>query len=139
MHWHTIGPWKRPICRGVMVDLRHPDPHLFPTSRPHPDSRTITTLTFLSALSLHDQANQRQDIVDYFPPIVDRDLAMGRGRLKDKKLVIDVLSEVPIGCKAYLLPTVTTHRPNSDPSYRFRWFLVGLTPPATFLNISDSL
>ncbi len=62
------GSWKRPICRGVIVDLRHPDPHLFPTSRPH---RTITTLTFLSALSLHDQANQRQDIVDYFPPIVD--------------------------------------------------------------------
>jgi hypothetical protein len=67
--------------------------HICITSRPEVDiTATLHPLTSHS-ISLHDEAGQMQDIVDYVRSFVTSDPGMRRWRVKDKDQVIESLSQ----------------------------------------------
>ena len=74
-------------------DLRLPNLHVCITSRPEPDIKNTLAPLAPQSLSLHDQAGQRRDIVDYIVSVVNQDPAMGKWRQQDKELVIETLSQ----------------------------------------------
>lgn len=76
-----------------LVNLRHPDIRVCVTSRPEVDIRTVLEPLASHNVSLHDQAGQRSDIVDYVKSVVDLDANMRKWRRKDRQLVIDILSQ----------------------------------------------
>jgi hypothetical protein len=76
-----------------LVNLRHPDIRVCVTSRPEVDIRTVLEPLASHNVSLHDQAGQRSDIVDYIKSVVDLDANMRKWRRKDRQLVIDILSQ----------------------------------------------
>jgi len=75
-----------------LVELGLPHFHICVTSRPEVDIRdALEPLT--KHVSLHDQAGQKQDIVDYVNSVVHTHPKMRQWREEDKKLVIDTLTE----------------------------------------------
>jgi len=75
-----------------LVDLGLPHFHFCVTSRPEVDIRE--TLEPMSQhVSLHDEAGQNQDIVNYVNSVVCSHPTMRRWREEDKKLVIDTLTQ----------------------------------------------
>ena len=75
-----------------LVGLKLLDLRILVTSRPEIDVRTaLGPLTSLH-VSLHSEAGQRQDIVNYIRKTVHSDRLMREWRLEDKQLVIDTLS-----------------------------------------------
>ncbi len=76
-----------------LVNLRHPDIRVCVTSRPEVDIRTVLEPLASHDVSLHDQAGQRSDIVDYVKSVVDSDANLRKWRRKDRQLVIDTLSQ----------------------------------------------
>jgi len=84
-----------------LVELGLPHFHICVTSRPEVDIRdTLEPLT--KHLSLHDQAGQKQDIVDYVESVVHSHPKMRQWREEDKKLVIDTLTERADGMSVVL-------------------------------------
>ena len=76
-----------------LVDLRHPDIRVCITSRPEVDIRTGFGPLASHAVSLHDQAGQRGDIINYVKSVVESEAKMGRWREGDRQLVINTLSQ----------------------------------------------
>jgi hypothetical protein len=76
-----------------LVDLRHPDIRICITSRPEVDIRTVFGPLACYAVSLHDQAGQRGDIINYVKAVVESDANMRRWRRGDRQLVINTLSQ----------------------------------------------
>jgi len=76
-----------------LVNLRHPDIRVCVTSRPEVDIRTVLEPLASHDVSLHDQAGQRSDIVNYVKSVVDSDANLRKWRRKDRQLVIDTLSQ----------------------------------------------
>ena len=76
-----------------LVDLRHPDIRVCITSRPEVDIRTVFGPLASQAVSLHDQAGQRDDINNYVKSVVESDANMRRWRRGDRQLVINTLSQ----------------------------------------------
>lgn len=76
-----------------LVNLRHPDIRVCVTSRPEVDIRMALEPLASHDVSLHDQAGQRSDIVNYVKSVVDSDANMRKWRRKDRQLVINTLSE----------------------------------------------
>jgi hypothetical protein len=76
-----------------LVNLRHPDIRVCVTSRPEVDIRTVLEPLASHDVSLHDQAGQRSDIVNYVKSVVDSDANLQKWRRKDRQLVIDTLSQ----------------------------------------------
>jgi hypothetical protein len=76
-----------------LVNLRHPDIRVCVTSRPEVDIRTVLEPLASHDVSLHDQAGQRSDIVNYVKSVVDSDTNLRKWRRKDRQLVIDTLSQ----------------------------------------------
>ena len=75
-----------------LVELGLPHFHICVTSRPEVDIRdALEPLT--THVSLHDQAGQKQDIVDYVNSVVHTHPKMRQWREEDKKLVIDTLTQ----------------------------------------------
>jgi hypothetical protein len=75
-----------------LVELALPQFHICVTSRPEVDIReALEHLT--KHISLHDQAGQNQDIVNYVISVVNSHPKMWKWRDEDKKLVIDTLTE----------------------------------------------
>jgi hypothetical protein len=62
------------------------------TSRPEVDIQEALEPLASYSLSLHDEAGQQQDIVDYIFSAVQSDRKMRKWRAGDRKLVIDTLS-----------------------------------------------
>jgi hypothetical protein len=62
------------------------------TSRPEVDIRNILEPLTSLRVSLHDEAGQKQDILDYISSVVHNDRRMRRWRPEDKQLVVDTLS-----------------------------------------------
>jgi len=76
-----------------LVCLRLPNLHICVTSRPEIDIQaTFQPLTSLRVL-LHNQTGQKKDIADYVSSMVSSDPKMRRWREKDRKLVIETLTE----------------------------------------------
>lgn len=76
-----------------LVDLRHPDIRVCITSRPEADIRMVFGPSASHAVSLHDQAGQRGDIINYVKLVVESDANMRRWRRGDRQLVINTLSQ----------------------------------------------
>jgi hypothetical protein len=76
-----------------LIDLRHPDIRVCITSRPEVDIRTVLEPLVSHAVSLHDQAGQESDIINYIKSAVESDANMRKWRPEDRQLVIDSLSE----------------------------------------------
>jgi hypothetical protein len=75
-----------------LVDLDPPHFHFCVTSRPELDIRdALEHLT--KHVSLHDEAGQNQDIVNYVNSVVRTHPKMRKWREEDKRLVIDTLTE----------------------------------------------
>jgi hypothetical protein len=77
-----------------LVQAKYPNLFICVTSRPEQDINTILNpLTEKRRVSLHDESGQKEDIIGYLRHFVQSDIKMRRWREKDKKLVIDTLSE----------------------------------------------
>ena len=80
-----------------LVDLRHPDIRVCITSRPEGDIRMVFGPLASHAVSLHDQAGQRGDIINYVKSVVESDANMRRWTRGDRQLVINTLTQNPNG------------------------------------------
>jgi len=76
-----------------LVELRLPHVNFCITSRPEVDVRDALDGLAVHNISLHEQAGQNQDIVDYITSVVSSDPKMLRWREEDKQLVIKTLIE----------------------------------------------
>jgi hypothetical protein len=78
-----------------LVSLRLANLHICVTSRPEIDIQTTFECLKPPPLrvSLHNESGQKKDIADYVSSFVYSDTKMGRWREKDRKLVIERLSE----------------------------------------------
>ena len=76
-----------------LVDLRHPDIRVCITSRPEVDIRMVFGPLASHAVSLHDQAGQRDDIINYVKSVVESDANMRRWRREDRQLAFNTLSQ----------------------------------------------
>ena len=75
-----------------LVSLNLPNLRICVTSRPEIDIRTVLEPLTSLHVSLHDEAGQKQDILNYIKNVVHSDRQMRRWRPEDKQLVIDTLS-----------------------------------------------
>ena len=89
-----------PTPRAVLLDLleelvvlRIPNLHICITSRPDIDIKIVLEPLAYSTISLHDESGQQKDISDYVCKTVNSNRKMRRWRDKDRKLVVEVLSE----------------------------------------------
>ena len=76
-----------------LVDLELPNLHLCVTSRPEIDIRTVLDPLTSLKMSLHDEAGQKEDILEYIKSVVRSDRKMRKWKEEDKQLVIDALSD----------------------------------------------
>ena len=76
-----------------IVGLCLPHVHFCIMSRPEVDIRDALWPLAVHRVSLHEQAGQNQDILDYIVTVVYSDPKMRRWREEDKKLVIKTLTE----------------------------------------------
>jgi hypothetical protein len=76
-----------------LVGLHLPNVHICVTSRPEHDIQAVLKHLTPSAVSLHDESGQQQDIINYVASFVCSDRKVRRWRQEDKDLVIKVLSE----------------------------------------------
>jgi hypothetical protein len=75
-----------------LVDLELPNLHLCVASRPEADIQVaLEPLTTLK-ISLHDEAGQKEDIVEYIKSVVYSDQNMKKWKEEDKQLVVVTLS-----------------------------------------------
>ena len=76
-----------------LVELSLPNLHIFVSSRPEIDIRTVLEPLTSLRVSLHDETGQKKDIVEYICSVVHSDAKMGKWREQDRNLVIEMLSE----------------------------------------------
>jgi hypothetical protein len=91
-----ILPTPREAVLNLLEDLvcmPLPNLHLCVTSRPEVDIEAVLEPLAFRRISLHDEPGQKDDIIHYINSVVSSDLNMRRWRDKDKKQVVDVLSE----------------------------------------------
>ncbi|KAN0126986.1 Ankyrin repeat-containing domain protein [Russula decolorans] len=93
-----------------LVNLRHPDIRVCVTSRPEVDIRTVLEPLASHSVSLHDQAGQRSDIVNYVKSVLDSDANLRKWRRKDRQLVINTLSQKAIGMFRWVVCQLDTLR-----------------------------
>ena len=76
-----------------LLNLNLPDLRICVTSRPEIDIRIVLESLTSHHISVHDEAGQKQDILDYVRHVILMDRKMRRWRPEDKQFVIDTLSE----------------------------------------------
>ena len=75
-----------------LVGLRLPNLHICVTSRLETDIETVLNRLIPRFISLHDEENQIQDIVDYVTSVINTDPKMRGWSADVKELVIGTLS-----------------------------------------------
>ena len=75
------------------VTLNLPNVYLCVASRPEIDIRRALEPLQPLQISLHDEAGQKNDIIEYIKSVVYSDRKMRNWREQDKRLVVDTLSE----------------------------------------------
>jgi len=75
-----------------LVELHLPNLRICVTSRPEADIQEALGPLVSHSVSLHDEAGQKQDIIDYINSAVQSDRKMRKWRAEDRELVIDALS-----------------------------------------------
>ena len=76
-----------------LIDLRLEHLHFCITSRPEVDIRDALERLADHIVSLHDQAGQKQDILDYIKSTIFSDPKMARWREEDRQLIFKTLTE----------------------------------------------
>ena len=76
-----------------LVKLHLPNLRICITSRPEADIEEVLGPVASSSVSLHDEAGQKQDIIDYINSAVQSDRRMRKWRAEDRQLVINALIE----------------------------------------------
>ena len=76
-----------------LVALHLPNLRICVTSRPEADIQAALGPLVSHAVSLHDEAGQKQDIMDYISSAVQSDTEMEQWEAEDRNLVIDTLSQ----------------------------------------------
>lgn len=76
-----------------LMGLRLPNLRICVTSRPEVDIQASLESLETHTISLHDEEGHKQDILRYIRTVVDSDPQMQKWRAKDKKRVIDALSQ----------------------------------------------
>ena len=76
-----------------LVELSLPNLHICVASRPEVDIQNVLQTLTPFQVSLHDQAGQKNDIIQYINSVVHSDARMGKWREQDQRLVIETLSE----------------------------------------------
>ena len=91
---------EAPFLRTPVLDLikdlvapHLPNFRICVTSRPEVDIQETLGPLVSHAVSLHDEAGQKQDIMDYISSTVQSDAEMEQWGAEDRKLVIDTLSQ----------------------------------------------
>src|SRR5713226_1089256 len=77
---------------GELVDLELPNFHLCVASRPETDIRVVLEPLTTVKISLHDEAGQKEDIVEYIKSVIYSDRNMKKWKEEDKQLVVVTLS-----------------------------------------------
>jgi hypothetical protein len=75
-----------------LVNSKIPNVRICVTSRPEADIQAALASLASHSVSLHNEAGQNKDIADYIRSVVYSDRNMGRWKMEDKEMVIDVLS-----------------------------------------------
>ena len=88
-----------------LVALRLPNLRICVTSRPEADIQEALGPLVSHPVSLHDEAGQAQDIVDYISSTVQSDRKMRKWRAEDRQLVIDVLTQRADGMYVIIITT----------------------------------
>ena len=89
------APPPRELVLDLIVDLvalQNPNLRICVTSRPEADIQEALEPLEPHSVSLHDEAGQKQDIMDYIISTVQSDRNMRKWRAGDRRLVIDTLS-----------------------------------------------
>jgi hypothetical protein len=89
-------PTQREQVLAVMralINLQLPNLHFCITSRPEINIRNVLEPLVVHNVPLHEQAGQRQDIIDYINHFVQSDPTVRQWRGGDKQLVIETLTE----------------------------------------------
>ena len=89
------APSPRELVLGLiedLVELRLPNLRICVTSRSEADIQEALAPLVSHSVSLHDEAGQKQDIMDYISSAVQSDRKMRKWRAGDRELVIDTLS-----------------------------------------------
>jgi hypothetical protein len=76
-----------------LVELHLPNLRICVTSRPEADIQEVLVPLAFSSVSLHDEAGQKQDIIDYINSAVQSDRKMRKWRAEDRQLVINALTQ----------------------------------------------
>jgi hypothetical protein len=89
------APSPRELVLGLIEDLvglHLPNFRICVTSRSEADIQETLDPLVSHSVSLHDEAGQKQDILDYIGSAVQSDRKMRKWRAEDRQLVIDTLS-----------------------------------------------
>ena len=76
-----------------LLERRIPNLHICITSRPEIDIKDVLEPLAYSAVSLHDESGQKKDISDYVETFVNSNRKMRKWLVRDKELVVNMLSE----------------------------------------------
>jgi hypothetical protein len=76
-----------------LVELHLPNLRICVVSRPEVDIQEVLGPLASYSVSLHDEAGQQKDIVDYINSTVQSDRKMRKWRTEDKQLVINALTQ----------------------------------------------
>jgi hypothetical protein len=76
-----------------LVELRLPNLRMCITSRPEADIQEVLGPMASTSVSLHDEAGQKQDIIDYISSAVQSDRKMRKWRAEDRQLVLNALTQ----------------------------------------------
>ena len=76
-----------------LVELHIPNLRICVTSRLEADIQAALATFVSHSVSLHDEAGQKQDIVDYISLAVQSDRKMRLWRVEDRQMVIDALTQ----------------------------------------------
>ncbi|KAH9063605.1 hypothetical protein EDB87DRAFT_132125 [Lactarius vividus] len=76
-----------------LVESHLPNLRICVTSRPEADIQESLGPLVSHSVSLHDEAGQKQDIMDYINSAVQSDRKMRKWRAEDRQLVIDALTQ----------------------------------------------
>jgi len=100
-----------------LIESSLPNLRIFTTSRPETEIRDALEPLASQTISLHEEDGQKQDMVNHITSFVNLDRKMRKWSAKDKKLVIDTLSERADGMYVHYYCIST---PFSF-DFRFRW------------------
>ena len=76
-----------------LIKSQIPNLHICVTSRPEADIKDVLDPLIFRCVSLHDESEQKRDIVKYIKSVINTHSMSRRWKVEHKELVVDVLTE----------------------------------------------